>query len=76
MTANATPIAIGRNLVHSTGYMNCHTLKLDRRFSAPADADLANGELANTPAVAKSAIAGAEKWFSSLSVWQFGQPVD
>jgi mono/diheme cytochrome c family protein len=45
---------MGRKLVQSTGCLNCHTLKLENHFSAPAIADLANGCLADNPDVAKS----------------------
>jgi len=54
IVANATSIAMGRKLVQSTGCLNCHALKLENHFSAPAIADLANGCLADNPDVAKS----------------------
>ncbi|MDE2641490.1 MAG: c-type cytochrome [Verrucomicrobiota bacterium] len=54
IAANATSIAMGRKLVQSTGCLNCHALKLENHFSAPAIADLANGCLADNPDVAKS----------------------
>ena len=52
--ANATSIAMGRKLVQSTGCLNCHALKLENHFSAPAIDDLANGCLADNPDGAKS----------------------
>ena len=43
-------VAKGRELVQSTGCLNCHALKLDNQYSAPPIADLANGCLADKPA--------------------------
>ena len=48
-----------------------------RLLSLKANAgDLAPSGLSARQPLAKSSIAGAEKWFSSLSAWQFRQPVD
>jgi mono/diheme cytochrome c family protein len=50
---DATPdpalIEQGRGLVQTVGCLNCHTLKLDNKFSAPAIKDWARGCLAETP---------------------------
>jgi mono/diheme cytochrome c family protein len=48
-TPDAAMINRGRDLAQTVGCLNCHTLKLDNKFSAPALKDWTRGCLAEAP---------------------------